>query len=149
MKIKQQVKNILFHNIFNISLTSRVQLHIYLLIVVDRIIFSSILQIWCVEVRISRSISDSLGLRDSESRLYAVIATERVVTQLVFRCLGKAVLHDCVLSLTLRKHAYSNTLKILPPKNDKFSDKTFWYFSYFCSKHRLRVLVRTASSRRF
>ena len=25
----------------------------------------------------------------------------------------------------LRKHAYSNTLKILPPKNGNFSDKTF------------------------
>ena len=31
---------------------------------------------------------------------------------------------------TLRKHAYSNTLKILPPKNGNFSDKKFWYFSY-------------------
>ena len=30
-----------------------------------------------------------------------------------------------------------------------FSAKNFWYFSYFCSKHRLRVLVRTASMRRF
>ena len=49
----------LFHNIFNISLTSRVQLHIYLLNVVNRISFSSILQIWYVEVRISRSISES------------------------------------------------------------------------------------------
>ena len=49
----------LFHNIFNISLTSRVQLHIYLLNVVNRIIFSSILQIWYVEVWISRSISES------------------------------------------------------------------------------------------
>ena len=48
----------LFHNIFNISLTSRVQLHIYLLNVVNRIIFSSILQIWYVEVRISGSISE-------------------------------------------------------------------------------------------
>ena len=46
-------------NIFNISLTSRVQLHIYLLNVVVWIIFSTILQIWCVEVRISRSISES------------------------------------------------------------------------------------------
>ena len=27
----------------------------------------------------------------------------------------------------------------------KFSYKKFWYFSYFCSKHRLRVLVRTAT----
>ena len=28
-------------------------------------------------------------------------------------------------------------------KNGNFSDKKFWYFSYFCSKHRLWVLVRT------
>ena len=48
----------LFHNIFNISLTSRVQLHIYLLNVVVRIILSSILQTCYVEVRISRSISE-------------------------------------------------------------------------------------------
>ena len=33
-------------------------------------------------------------------------------------------------------------------KNWKFSDKKFWYFSYFCSKHRLWVLVRTASKHR-
>ena len=49
----------LYHNIFNISLTSGVKLHIHLLNVVVRIIFSSILQIWHVEVRISRSISES------------------------------------------------------------------------------------------
>ena len=48
----------LFHNIFNISLVSRVQLHIYLLNVVNWISFSSILQIWYVEVRIYRSISE-------------------------------------------------------------------------------------------
>ena len=34
-------------------------------------------------------------------------------------------------------------------KNWKFSDKKLWYFSYFCSKHRLWVHVRTASARRF
>ena len=34
-------------------------------------------------------------------------------------------------------------------KTGKFSDKKFRYFSYFCSKHRLWVLVRTASPRRF
>ena len=49
----------LSHNIFNIPLTSRLQFHIYLLNVVVQIMFSSILQIWCVEVRISRSISES------------------------------------------------------------------------------------------
>ena len=30
-----------------------------------------------------------------------------------------------------------------PIKKWKFSDKNFWYFSYFCSKHRLWVLVRS------
>ena len=49
----------LFHNIFSISLTSRVQLHIYLLKLVNRIIFSWILPIWYVEVQISWSISES------------------------------------------------------------------------------------------
>ena len=39
--------------------------------------------------------------------------------------------------------------KFYHPKKWKFSDKKFWYFSYFCSKHRLWVLVRTASARRF
>ena len=34
-------------------------------------------------------------------------------------------------------------------KNWKFSDKNSDMFSYFCSKHRLWVLVRTASVRRF
>ena len=32
-------------------------------------------------------------------------------------------------------------------KKWKFSDKKFWYFSYSCSKHRLGVLLRTASAR--
>ena len=50
---------------------------------------------------------------------------------------------------TLRKHAYSNSLKILPPKDENFQIKKIWYFSYFCSKHRLWVLVKTASKRRF
>ena len=41
----------------------------------------------------------------------------------------------------LGKHAYSNVLKILAQKKKKkkwkFSDKKFWQFSYFCSKHKL------------
>ena len=50
---------------------------------------------------------------------------------------------------SLRKHAYSNILIISPPKTENFQIKKIWYFSYFCSKHRLWVLVKTASSRRF
>ena len=34
-------------------------------------------------------------------------------------------------------------------KNDNFQIIFFGYFSYFCSKHRLWVHVRTASARRF
>ena len=34
-------------------------------------------------------------------------------------------------------------------KKPKVSREKFWYFSYFCSKHRLWVLIRTASPRRF
>ena len=48
----------------------------------------------------------------------------------------------------LRKHAYKY-IENFNTKTWKFSDKKFWYFSYFCSKHRLCVLVRTASMRRF
>ena len=46
----------LFHNIFYIFLISRVQLHICMLNVVVRIIYP---QFWYLEVRISRSISES------------------------------------------------------------------------------------------
>ena len=50
---------------------------------------------------------------------------------------------------TLRKHTYSNILKILPPKNENFQIKNSDIFSYFCSKQRLGVLVRTALMRQF
>ena len=42
------------------------------------------------------------------------------------------------------KTAYLNILKILPSKQMKILDKKFWYSSYFCSKHKLWVPVRTA-----
>ena len=49
----------LFHNIFNISLISGVKLYINSLNVVVLFIFSLIQQIWYVDLRISRKISDS------------------------------------------------------------------------------------------
>ena len=57
--------------------------------------------------------------------------------------------YTCKRLWSLRKHAYSNILKILPSKKGKFSDKNSDIFSYFCSKHRLWVLVRTALTRWF
>ena len=51
-------------------------------------------------------------------------------------------------------HAFTKTrlfkyIENFTSKNWKYSDKKLWYFSYFYSKHRLWVLVRTASARRF
>ena len=61
----------LFHNIFNISLTSRVQLHIYLLNGVNRISFSpNSANLICRSTDISKYFRESLGIRDNESRLY-------------------------------------------------------------------------------
>ena len=43
--------------------------------------------------------------------------------------------------VTLREYAYSNILKIVRQKNENFQMKNSDIFSYFCSKHRLWVLV--------
>ena len=50
----------------------------------------------------------------------------------------------CTISFALWKHAFSNIQKISPSKTETFQKKKIWYFSYFCSKHRLWVLIRTA-----
>ena len=54
-----------------------------------------------------------------------------------------------LLVITLRKHAYSNILKILLPKNENYQKQNliFSIFSYSCWKHRLWVLVRTKKVR--
>ena len=46
----------------------------------------------------------------------------------------------------LQKHAYSNILRILPPKIENVQMKNFnsGSFHIFCSKHRLWVLVKTS-----
>ena len=54
-----------------------------------------------------------------------------------------------LLSVIITKTCLFKYTETFATKNRKFSDKKFWYFSYFCSKHRLWVLVRTASTRRF
>ena len=47
------------------------------------------------------------------------------------------------------ENAYSNILKILQPKQETFQIKNSDILLCFCLKHRLWVLVRTASARRF
>ena len=49
---------------------------------------------------------------------------------------------------SLGKQAYSNILK-KTPKNENFYIKILIFFSNFCSKHRLWVVIRTASVRQF
>ena len=51
--------------------------------------------------------------------------------------------YDMAFIMKTRLLKYTENFTI---KKWKFSNKKFWYFSYFCSKHRLRVLVRTAST---
>ena len=41
----------------------------------------------------------------------------------------------------LRKHANSNIMKILPPKNENFQIKNSDIFHVFAQKHRLWVLL--------
>ena len=70
----------LFHNIFNISLTLKVQLHIYLLNVVNRISFSpNSANLICRSTDISKYFRESLGIRDNESRLYILFTKVSVL----------------------------------------------------------------------
>ena len=71
----------LFHNIFYISLTSRVQLSIYLLKVVNRIsfFFLNSVNLICRSTDISKYFRESLGLRDNESWLYLPWTAHRYI----------------------------------------------------------------------
>ena len=57
----------------------------------------------------------------------------------LFWCLGSDLFHDCGISWhPLRKHAYSNILKILPPKTESFQKKVLILFIRISAqKHRL------------
>ena len=69
----------LFHNVFDISLTSRVQLHINLLNAVVRIIFFlNSENLICRGTDISKCFREPLGIRDNESRLYMVYFTRKL-----------------------------------------------------------------------
>ena len=69
---------LLFSTLFYIYiLTSGVKLHIHLLyVVVQFIVFLTLLTLICRGTDISKCFSESLGIRDNESRLYNQIATK-------------------------------------------------------------------------
>ena len=108
-------------------------------------------QLWYVEVRISRSVSvsplkfeimrvDCIKISDP-GHYYNCFNIQFFNLLFIVLC---AVISNDITKTRLFKYTEHFTIKTW-----KFSDKNIWYFSYFCSKHRLWVLVRTASSRRF
>ena len=61
------------HYFIYIFLTSGVKLHIHLLnVVVQFIVFLTLLTLICRGTDISKCLSESLGIQDNESRLYLV-----------------------------------------------------------------------------
>ena len=72
------------------------------------------------------------------------IGSEKIVA--VFR--ERDIIFDVFMinQITLQKHAYSIIVKISLPNTEIFQTKIL-IFSYFSSKQRLWILVRTASRR--
>ena len=78
----------LFHNIFNILLTSGVKLHIHLLNVVGRfIVFLNSANLICRGTDISKYSRESLELQDNESQLYFPIFQEIFLSKTSSICL--------------------------------------------------------------
>ena len=56
--------------------------------------------------------------------VYAKVYCSRYTSRLaIYRCVTQAKKHKACLLNTLRKHAYSNILKFLPPRNENFQMK--------------------------
>ena len=64
----------------------------------------------------------------------------------ILHCIySKQLIYMYACTYALRKHAYSNILKISPPKTESFKIKNSDIFHISTQKRRLRVPVRTAS----
>ena len=90
-----------------------------------------------------------MGGKNFKLRVLSLWSASKVLhslTSCIFMCLS---CESWGYFSPLRKQAYSNILKIFFTKKWKFSDKNSDIFSYFCWKHTLWVLVRTASVRQF
>ena len=84
------------------------------------------------------------GLRGSKLYSFVFVMQYIVLNALMRRGVIIAPDQEDITKTRLFKY-----IENLTTNKRKFSDKKFRYFSYFCSKHRLWVLVRTASVRRF
>ena len=94
----------LFHNIFNMSLTSGVKLHIHRWMRLFDFLFSSLLQLWYFEVRISRRVS--------------VSPLEFEITRVGCRCLWlHYFLYDFIKKQWKCKKTRNHTIYILEQQN--------------------------------
>ena len=102
----------LFHNMFNISLTSGVKLHNYLLNVVVRfIVFPTIATLIFRGTDISKCFGESLGIRDNESRLYLLsLPTNAIVlffVRVTSKCIDKWIQTILLLRCVLRHNRFN------------------------------------------
>ena len=85
------------HYFIHIFLTSGVKLHIHLLnVVVQFIVFLTLSTLICRSTDISKCFSESLGIRDNESRLYLIDITSLSAVLLLPSILRRYVLSEAL-----------------------------------------------------
>ena len=111
------------HYFIYIFLTSGVKLHIHLLnVVVQFIVFLTLSTLICQGTDISKCFSESLGIRDNESRLYFSLAT--------------------VVLISKEKWYYILTLQQQPPLHQSviiYSQE--WLLYSFCTVHLFLTIL--------
>ena len=93
-------------------------------------------QITSIENFTTKTDSTKLRLSFLPSFIFFVFKGSNVQRKALRHCFA---LRDQMTAL-LRKQTYSNLQKLLSPKNGNFQTK-IWYFSDFCSEHRVWSLV--------
>ena len=90
-----------------------------------------------------------VDIKHCEKRITEIGPRPKDVVVCYGKCLETNWKYTDWTRVNITKTCLFKYLENFSSKNWKFSDKKLWYFSYFCSKHRLWVLVRTALARRF
>ena len=147
--MEKRRKFLLFSTIFSVYLFSGVKLHIHLWnVVVWFIFFSSILQIWYVEIRISRSISESpLGFEITRvDYIFVGCSLSNLINanlEYIFAGLASAVHHGYLVNYyNAHRSIFVNDSMILELTNRFLSDEPTDNF-VSCN-----VIVTTSPSRR-
>ena len=132
----------LFHNIFNMSLTSGVKLHIHLLNVVVRfIVFLASATLIFRGTDISKCFRESIGIQDNESRLYVFgfAGCDFVVSPAICHTQNSITLISCFLSSAQwRSHTDTSVFSAGAQRWDKVASTSMQRFSTL----RARWVVR-------